>query len=447
MSKMTIKDVDVKGKKCLTRVDFNVPMVDGVITDENRIKGALPTIKYLMEHGAKVILCSHLGKPHNIFTPGFGLTKKEKKAVEALPAEEQAKAKEEYIAKALKNDAKKFSLRPVADRLAEIFPGKVTFATDLVGEDAHAKVAALRDGECVLLENTRFDAGEEKNSEELCRKLADFCDIYVNDAFGTAHRAHATTAGIVQYGFAPVAVSGFLIEKELKFLGEALDNPARPFVAILGGAKVSDKIGVIDNLIGKCDALIIGGGMAYTFRRAMGYKVGNSLLEEDKIELAKGLMEKAEKAGVKLMLPTDNIIADAFSNDANTKVVSGDIPDGWMGLDIGPRHRQGVHRGGHERQDRGLERTHGRVRDGEVRGRHQGGRGGSCGVRRGDHHRRRRQRGGGRAARLCGQDDPHLYGRRRVSRVPRRQSASRHRLPERQEVTMQNMGLRAGIGA
>ena len=240
MSKMTIKDVDVKGKKCLTRVDFNVPMVDGVITDENRIKGALPTIKYLMEQGAKVILCSHLGKPHNIFTPGFGLTKKEKKAVEALPAEEQAKAKEEYIAKALKNDAKKFSLRPVADRLAEIFPGKVTFATDLVGEDAHAKVAALRDGECVLLENTRFDAGEEKNSEELCRKLADFCDIYVNDAFGTAHRAHATTAGIVQYGFAPVAVSGFLIEKELKFLGEALDNPARPFVAILGGAKVSD---------------------------------------------------------------------------------------------------------------------------------------------------------------------------------------------------------------
>ena len=171
---------------------------------------------------------------------------------------------------------------------------------------------------------------------KLCRKLADFCDIYVNDAFGTAHRAHATTAGIVQYGFAPVAVSGFLIEKELKFLGEALDNPARPFVAILGGAKVSDKIGVIDNLIGKCDALIIGGGMAYTFRRAMGYKVGNSLLEEDKIELAKGLMEKAEKAGVKLMLPTDNIIADAFSNDANTKVVSGDIPDGWMGLDIGP---------------------------------------------------------------------------------------------------------------
>ena len=299
MSKMTIKDIDVKGKKCLTRVDFNVPMVDGVITDENRINGALPTIKYLMEHGAKVILCSHLGKPHNIFTPGFGLTKKEKKAVEALPAEEQAKAKEEYIAKALKNDPKKFC-------------------------------------ECVLLENTRFDAGEEKNSEELCRKLADFCDVYVNDAFGTAHRAHATTAGIVQYGFAPVAVSGFLIEKELKFLGGAVENPARPFVAILGGAKVSDKIGVIDNLINKCDALIIGGGMAYTFRAAMGYKVGNSLLEEDKIELAKSLMAKAKEKGVKLMLPVDNVIADAFSNDANTQVVAGDIPDGWMGLDIGP---------------------------------------------------------------------------------------------------------------
>ena len=339
MSKMTIRDVDVKGKKCLTRVDFNVPMVDGVITDENRINGALPTIKYLMEHGAKVILCSHLGKPHNIFTPGFGLTKKEKKAVEALPENEREAAKAEYIAKALKNDPKKFSLKPVADRLAEIFPGKVTFATDLVGEDAHKKVAALKDGECVLLENTRFDAGEEKNSKELCEKLADFCDIYVNDAFGTAHRAHATTAGIAQYGFAPVAVSGFLIEKELKFLGGAVENPVRPFVAILGGAKVSDKIGVIESLIGKCDALIIGGGMAYTFRAALGYKVGTSLLEEDKIELAKELMKKAEEKGVKLMLPVDNVIADAFSNDANIKVVEGDIPDGWMGPSPSSRMR------------------------------------------------------------------------------------------------------------
>ena len=188
-----------------------------------------------------------------------------------------------------------------------------------------------------MLENTRFDAGEEKNSEELCKKLSAFCDIYVNDAFGTAHRAHATTAGIVQYGFAPVAVSGFLIEKELKFLGGAVENPARPFVAILGGAKVSDKIGVIESLINKCDALIIGGGMAYTFRKALGYNVGSSLLEEDKIELAKNLMADAEKKGVKLMLPVDNVIADAFSNDANIKVVEGDIPDGWMGLDIGPK--------------------------------------------------------------------------------------------------------------
>lgn len=338
MAKKTICDVDVKGKKCLVRCDFNVPMQDGVITDENRINGALPTISYLMEHGAKVILCSHLGKPHNIFTPGFGLDKKEKKAVEALPQEEQAAAKQAYIDKALKNDPKKFSLKAVADRLNQIFPGKVAFATDLVGEDAHAKVAALKDGECVLLENTRFDAGEEKNSEELCRKLADFCEIYVNDAFGTAHRAHATTAGIVQYGFAPVAVSGFLIEKELKFLGNAVENPNRPFVAILGGAKVSDKIGVIDNLINKCDALIIGGGMAYTFLKALGHSIGNSLLEEDKIELAKQLMAKADANGVKLLLPLDNVIADAFSNDANIKTTNSDeIPDGWQGLDIGPK--------------------------------------------------------------------------------------------------------------
>ncbi len=338
MNKKTVKDVDVKGKKVLVRCDFNVPLDEnGRITDENRIMGALPTIKYLMEHGAKVILCSHMGKPHNIFTEGFGLTKKEKKAVEALPVEEQAAAKAEYIEKAKKKDPKKFTLKPVADRLNELLDGKVTFASDIVGDDAHKKVAALKEGECVLLENTRFDAGEEKNSEELCKKLADFCDVYVNDAFGTAHRAHATTAGIVQYGFAPVAVSGFLIEKELKFLGGAVENPVRPFVAILGGAKVSDKIEVIKSLIDKCDCLIIGGGMAYTFRKALGFKVGNSLLEEDKIELAKELMAKAKDKGIKLLLPVDNVIADAFSNDANTQVVEGDIPDGWEGLDIGPK--------------------------------------------------------------------------------------------------------------
>ncbi len=335
--KKTIRDIDVKGKKCLTRVDFNVPMKDGVITDENRINGAVPTIQYLMEHGAKVILCSHMGKPHNIFTEGFGLTKKEKKAVEALPESEQAAAKADFIAKALKSDPVKFSLKPVADRLSQIFPGKVSFATDLVGADAHKKVAALKDGECVLLENTRFEAGEEKNSKELCEKLADFCDIYVNDAFGTAHRAHATTAGIAQYGFAKTCVSGFLIEKELKFLGGAIENPVKPFVAILGGAKVSDKIGVIENLLDKCNKIIIGGGMAYTFNKARGYEVGNSLLEEDKIELAKELIAKAKQKNVEFLLPSDNVVADAFSNDANFKVVEGNIPDGWMGLDIGPK--------------------------------------------------------------------------------------------------------------
>ena len=338
MNKKTVRDVDVKGKKVLVRCDFNVPLDEnGRITDENRIMGALPTIKYLMEHGAKVIMCSHLGKPHNIFTEGFGLTKKEKKAVETLPAESQAAAKAEYIEKAKAKDPKKFTLRPVADRLNELLDGKVAFATDLVGEDAHAKVAALKDGECVLLENTRFEAGEEKNSEDLCRKLADFCDVYVNDAFGTAHRAHATTAGIVQYGFAPVAVSGFLIEKELKFLGGAVENPVRPFVAILGGAKVSDKIEVIKSLLDKCDTLIIGGGMAYTFRKALGFEVGKSLLEEDKVELAKELMAKAKEKGKKLLLPVDNVIADAFAPDANSKVVEGDIPADWEGLDIGPK--------------------------------------------------------------------------------------------------------------
>ncbi len=338
MNKKTVRDVDVKGKKVLVRCDFNVPLDEnGKITDENRIMGALPTIKYLMEHGAKVIMCSHLGKPHNIFTEGFGLTKKEKKAVEALPADQQAAAKAEYIEKAKAKDPKKFTLRPVANRLNELLDGKVAFATDLVGEDAHAKVAALKDGECVLLENTRFEAGEEKNSEDLCRKLADFCDVYVNDAFGTAHRAHATTAGIVQYGFAPVAVSGFLIEKELKFLGGAVENPVRPFVAILGGAKVSDKIEVIKSLLDKCDTLIIGGGMAYTFRKALGFEVGKSLLEEDKIELAKELMAKAKEKGKKLLLPIDNVIADAFAPDANSKVVEGDIPADWEGLDIGPK--------------------------------------------------------------------------------------------------------------
>ena len=345
MAKLTIRDVDVKGKKCLVRCDFNVPMVDGVITDENRINGALPTISYLVEHGAKVILCSHMGKPHNIFTEGFGLNKKEKKAVEALPENEQAAAKAEYIAKALKNDPKKFTLRPVAERLAQHFPGKVTFATDLVGEDAHAKVAALKDGEIVLLENTRFDAGEEKNSEDLCRKLADFCDVYVNDAFGTAHRAHATTAGIVQYGFAKTAVSGFLIEKELKYLGNAVENPVRPFLAVLGGAKVADKLNVIDNLLTKCDALIIGGGMAYTFIKAQGGSIGTSLVDDEKLEYCKNMLEKAEKLGKKIYLPVDTAVTTSFPDPIDKPieveyVPSHEIPADKMGLDIGPKSQE-----------------------------------------------------------------------------------------------------------
>ena len=327
MAKMTVRDIDVKGKKVLVRCDFNVPMKDGVITDENRINGALPTIKHLVENGAKVILCSHMGKPHNIFTPGFGLTKKEKKAVEALPAEEQAAAKQEYLDKALKNDPKKFTLKPVADRLNDHFPGKVTFATDLVGDDAHAKVAALKDGEIVLLENTRFYQGEEKNSEELCRALADFCDIYVNDAFGTAHRAHATTAGIVQYGFAKQAVSGFLIEKELKFLG---------------GAKVADKLNVIDNLLNKCDTLIIGGGMAYTFIKAQGGSIGTSLVDDEKLDYCKEMLAKAKALGKQIYLPIDSATMVDFPNpiDADVEIEyypTNAIPADRMGLDIGPK--------------------------------------------------------------------------------------------------------------
>ena len=342
MNKKTIRDVDVKGKRCLVRVDFNVPMKDGVITDENRINGALPTIKYLMEHGAKVILCSHMGKPHNIFTEGFGLTKKEKKAIEALPVEEQAQAKADAIAKALKNDPKKFTLEPVAKRLNELLGGKVTFAKDIVGPDAQAKVAALKDGEVVLLENTRFDAGEEGRSEELCKKLAAFCDIYVNDAFGTAHRSHATTAAIVEYGLVKDAVCGFLIEKELSVMADSLENPTHSFVAILGGAKVADKLNVISNLLTKCDSLIIGGGMAYTFLKAQGIEVGKSLVDDEKLQYCKDMLAKANELGKKIYLPVDTAVAKAFPDpiDAEIDVKYCDvkaIPADDMGLDIGPK--------------------------------------------------------------------------------------------------------------
>lgn len=345
MNKMTIRDVDVKGKKCLVRVDFNVPMKDGVITDENRINGALPTIKYLMEHGAKVILCSHLGKPHNIYTPNFKLNKKEKAALEALPETERAAAEAEMRAKALKGDAKKFSLKPVAYRLNQLLDGKVTFATDIVGEDACAKVAAMKDGDVVLLENTRFDAGEEGRDLEFCKKLAAFADIYVNDAFGTAHRSHASTAAIVEYGLVKTAVCGFLIEKELSVMADALEHPVHPFVAILGGAKVADKLNVINNLLEKCDTLIIGGGMAYTFLKAKGYEVGKSLLDEEKIDYCNQMMAKAKAEGKKLLLPIDCVTIAEFPNPIDapieTVVVDADkIPADRESADIGPKTRE-----------------------------------------------------------------------------------------------------------
>ena len=341
MNKKTIRDVDVKGKKCLVRVDFNVPMKDGVITDENRINGALPTIKYLMEHGAKVILCSHLGKPHNIFTPNFKLNKKEKAALEALPESERDAAKAEMVAKALKGDAKKFSLEPVAKRLNELLDGKVTFAHDIVGEDAQAKVAAMKDGEVVLLENTRFDAGEEGRDLEFCKKLAAFADIYVNDAFGTAHRSHASTAAIVEYGLVKTAVCGFLIEKELSVMADALEHPVHPFVAILGGAKVADKLNVISNLLEKVDTLIIGGGMAYTFLKAQGYEIGKSLCDDSKLDYCKEMMAKAQEKGVKLLLPVDAAcikdFPDPIDAPVETVIVPVDaIPADQEGCDIGP---------------------------------------------------------------------------------------------------------------
>ena len=344
MNKKSIKDVVVAGKRCLVRVDFNVPMKDGKITDETRINGALPTIKYLMQNGAKVILCSHMGKPHNVLTEGFGLTKKEKKAVEALPAEQQAEAKAEYLKKALK-DKEKLSLRPVAVRLSELLGKEVAFATDVVGESADAVVAALKDGDVCLLENTRFMAGEEKRDEALCKKLASYCDIYVNDAFGTAHRSHATTAAIAEYGFVDTAVCGFLIEKELAVMANALENPVRPFVAVLGGAKVADKLKVISNLLEKCDTLIIGGGMTYTFLKAKGYEVGTSLVDDEQIDYCNQMMAKAQELGKKLLLPIDAVATKSFPNpiDAPIDVVSFDvdkIPADMMGLDIGEKSAQ-----------------------------------------------------------------------------------------------------------
>ena len=344
MNKKTITDIDVKGKKCLVRVDFNVPMKDGVITDENRIIGALPTIKYLMEHGAKVVLCSHMGKPHNVFDDKIKLNKKEKAKIEALPEEERAAATAEAIEKA-KKDVKKFSLASVAARLNELLDNKVTFATDVIGPDAKEKVAALKDGECVLLENLRFHAGEEGRDENFCKALAEYADVYVNDAFGTAHRSHASTAAIVEYGFVKTAVCGFLIEKELSVMADSLEHPVHPFIAILGGAKIADKLNVINNLLDKCDALIIGGGMAYTFLKAQGGKEGLSLVDDDKLEYCENMLDKAEILGKEIYLPVDSAIVSAFPDPIDAPVTveyvdSKSIPDDKMGLDIGVKTQE-----------------------------------------------------------------------------------------------------------
>ena len=338
-NKKSIEDIEVAGKRVLVRCDFNVPVKDGVITSDKRITEALPTIKYLVSKGCKIVLCSHMGKPHNIFDKEIKLTKKEAAAVAALPENEQAEATAKALEKA-QGDKKKFSLKIVADKLNEYLGGIVTFAEDTVGDDAQAKVAALEPGKIVLLENTRFTKKEEKNDEEFSKKLAAFGEIFVNDAFGTAHRAHASTAGVAMYGGLP-AVCGYLIQKEITIMGKALDEPKRPFVAVLGGAKVSDKIGVINNLIEKVDMLIVGGGMAYTFLKAKGYSVGTSICEDDKVDLARELLAKAKAKGVAFILPVDNIIGREY--DENTvfmRMYSNAIPEGWMGLDIGDKTRE-----------------------------------------------------------------------------------------------------------
>ena len=335
-NKKTIEDISVKGKKVIARCDFNVPMKDGVITDDKRIVGAIPTIKYLTENGAAVILCSHLGRPHNVFNEKLKLDKKEKKKIDELPESERAAATEAALKKAA-GDVTKLSLAPVAERISQLLGKPVIMAKDVIGPDATAKAAALKSGEVMLLENVRFHEEEEKNDEAFAKELGSMADIYVNDAFGTAHRAHATTAGIAQYCPEMPAVCGYLIQKEITVMGNALSNPKHPFVAILGGAKVSDKIGVINNLIDKVDTLIIGGGMAYTFLKAFGNNIGTSLCENDKLDLAKELVDKAHSKGVNFLLPVDNIIAREYSeNSEYMRIYSDCIPDGWMGLDIGP---------------------------------------------------------------------------------------------------------------
>ena len=323
-NKKTVKDIDVKGKKVLLRCDFNVPQdkATGAITDDKRIRAALPTIQYLLDQGAAVIACSHLGKPE----PNFDKWVKKQTEKGKDPAS-LTQEKWEKTMKAL-------SLAPVSKRLSELLGKDVIMAADVVGPDAQAKAAALQPGQILLLENTRFEKGETKNDPELAKAMASMAEVYVSDAFGAVHRAHASTAGVAEY---LPAVSGFLIQKELEIIGGALANPKRPLVAILGGSKVSSKIGVINNLLEIADTIIIGGGMAYTFSAAQGGKVGDSLLEADWQEYANDMVKKAQEKGVKLLLPVDTVCADDFAPDANSQVVkAGEIPDGWQGLDIGP---------------------------------------------------------------------------------------------------------------
>ena len=325
-NKKTVMDVDVAGKKVLLRCDFNVPMAkdgSGVITDDKRIRAALPTIQYLLEQGAAVIACSHMGKPVATFDSYV------KKQTEK--GKDPATITEEKWRKSLAE----LSLKPVAARLSELLGREVIMAADVVGEDAQAKAAALQPGQVLLLENTRFEKGETKNDPKLAKAMADMAEVYVSDAFGAVHRAHASTAGVADY---LPAVSGFLIQKELDFIGGALANPKRPLVAILGGSKVSSKIGVINNLLEIADTVIIGGGMAYTFSAAKGGKIGNSLFEADWQDYANEMVAKAAAKGVKLLLPVDTVCGDKFAPDANVQTVeAGCIPDGWEGLDIGPK--------------------------------------------------------------------------------------------------------------
>ncbi len=301
LNKKTVEDFEVAGKKVLVRCDFNVPLDDGKITSDKRIVASLPTIQYLVKNNAKVILCSHLGRPKGEFKP-------------------------------------EFSLAPVACRLSELLGQEVKMAKDVVGESAQELAANLKDGEVMLIENVRFHKEETKNDAEFSKKLASLADLYVNDAFGSAHRAHSSTTGVADY---LPAACGYLIQKEIEFMGTALAAPKRPLVAILGGAKVSDKIGVITNLLEKCDTIIIGGGMAYTFMKALGYEIGTSLLEADRVEDAKAMMETAKAKGVKFLIPVDNKVGKEYKPDTEAMVISSDnIPDGWMGLDIGPKTQQ-----------------------------------------------------------------------------------------------------------